>query len=78
MIKFMDTVRCLFDKWMLEKMKYDELEANQNKNNCLVSNFYNKLIFFALFPKQVGEERGRFQYAVEIAHKAVVITLISL
>ena len=25
------------------------LEANQNKNNCLVSNFYNKLKFPALF-----------------------------
>ena len=34
------------------KKRYD-LEGNQNKNNCLVSNFYNKLksraLFFHLF-----------------------------
>ena len=28
--------------------------------------------------KQVGEKRGRFQFVVEITHKAVVLILISL
>ena len=28
--------------------------------------------------KQVGEKRGRFQHFVEIAHKAVILILISL
>ena len=28
--------------------------------------------------KQVGEKRGRFQFIVEITHKAVVLILISL
>ena len=46
------------------------LEANQNKNSCLVSNF--------LFAKQVGVKCGRFQFVVKIAHKAVVLILISL
>ena len=31
------------------KIAQIELEANKNKNNCLVSNFYNKLNFPALF-----------------------------
>ena len=35
---------------MLYHLLYAEiLEANQNQNNCLVSNFYNKLKFPALF-----------------------------
>ena len=42
------------------------LEANQNKNNCLVSNFYNKLKFPALFSvrnsweKRTGDFKNPF------------------
>ena len=31
------------------KLEMSKLEANQNKNNCLVSNFLDKLKFPALF-----------------------------
>ena len=34
---------------VLSGTNYRELEGNQNKNNCLVSNFYNKLKSPALF-----------------------------
>ena len=43
-------------------------------------NFYNKIENSRTFlrAKQVGEKRARFQFVVEIAHKAIVLILISL
>ena len=32
----------------------------------------------SLRAKQVGEKRGKFQFAVEISHKAVILILLSL
>ena len=60
--------------WKYESPYYYiiKVRANQNKNNCLVSNFYNKFSTI-LRAKQVG-----FQVVVEIAHKAVALILISL
>ena len=57
-----------------------QLEGNQNKNNYLVSNFYNKLKFPALLSVQSRWEKnvGKFNFVVEIAHKAVDLILISL
>ena len=53
------------------------LEANQNKNRCLV---LDNLKFSRTFlrAKLVGEKRAKFQFVVNIAHKAVVFILISL
>ena len=45
--------------------------------NCLVSNYYNVSGAF-LRAKQVGEKRGKFKFVVEIAHKAVILTLLFL
>ena len=40
----------------------NHLEGNQNKNNCLVSNFYNKLEFPALFSvrNRLEKSAGKF------------------
>ena len=35
-----------------------QLDGNQNKNNCLVRNFYNKLKFPALFSVQNGWQKS--------------------
>ena len=50
------------------------LEGNQNKN------FLRQIGLSRAFlpPVSHGEKRGKFQFAVEIAHKAVVLILISL
>ena len=38
--------------------KIEQLERNQNKNNCLVSNFYNKLKSPALFSHLFRTEKS--------------------
>ena len=59
--------------------KWNFLEGNQNKNNCLVSNFYGKLKSPAFFPPLPhGEKTGKFQFVAEIAHKADILILIFL
>ena len=53
------------------KLKLEQLPCEQ-----FLKRFF---IFRAFFRgKQVGEKRGRFQNVVDIAHKAVVLILISL
>ena len=71
--------------FMLNAVKFTHflylLEANQNKNNCLGSNFYNKFKFFAIFSvrnRWEKSKRGKFQFIVKNTHKAVVLILISL
>ena len=68
-------------KWNYSYLKY-ALEGNQNKNNSLVINFYNKQqieIFRAfLSPCLHRVKCGKFQFLVEIAHKAIDLVLISL
>ena len=64
----------------LETCLKTELEGNENKSNCLVTNFCNKLKYPALFspPVSHGEKCGKFQFVVKIAQKPVVLILISL
>ena len=50
------------------------LEGNQNKNNCFVIIFYDKLKSRALFSHLFRMEKS----VEEIAHKVVVLILISL
>ena len=53
----------------------DCLEVNQNKNKyCFVSIFYDELKSRALFSHLFGMEKS----VEEIAHKAIVLILISL
>ena len=53
------------------------LKANQQLH---FEQFRQQIEFSCTFlrAKQVGEKRGRFQFVVEVAHKAVVLILISL
>ena len=48
-----------------------KLEANQNKNNI---QFLQQTEIFRTFlrGKQVGEKHGRFQFVIEIPHKAIL------
>ena len=71
---------CLLGK---NKIHLDFLEGKTNKNNCLVSNFYNNLEISALFSQLFRTEnsaarRCKFQNVVEIDHKAVVLIFLSL
>ena len=43
---------------ILPKLLNCNLEGNQNKNNCLVSNFYDKLKYLALFYNLFRKEKG--------------------
>ena len=56
------------------------LEANQNKNSCLVSNFLNKLKFPALFSLRNWWEKraGDFNLSKKLLNKAVILILICL
>ena len=56
------------------------LEGNQNKNNCLVSYILQQkdLSRTILCAEEVGEKNGKFQFAIEIPHKKVILILISL
>ena len=49
-------------------------------NNNLVSNFYNKLKNSRSFlpPVSQGEKYGKFQFVVEIVHKAIILISLSL
>ena len=42
------------------------LEANQNMNKCLVSNFYSKLKFRALFSVRWQKSEGDFYFSLEL------------
>ena len=51
-----------------------DLEANQNKKNCLVSNFYNNLKFPALFAVQNRWEKTR---EISICRRKVVVPILN-
>ena len=66
-----------YEKVVQRLLNHHVLVANLNKNDeQFLQQIENSRTF--LRAKQVGEKRGRLQFVVEIAHKAVVLILISL
>ena len=60
-----------FSRDLTGKSKYEKLPCKQFLKQIEISSTF-------LGAKQVEEKRARFQFVVEIAHKAVVLILISL
>ena len=54
------------------------LEGNQNKNNCLVSHFYKKLKFPALFPTSLARRKVQEISISNCSQDSSVLSLISL
>ena len=58
----------------------ERLEANQNKKQLPCYQFFRQIEISRTFlrAKQVGKKGGNFQFVVEIAHRAVILILLSL